>query len=754
MSTDTAPPPPPATHPATLSVGDMTCAACARRVERALRKLPGVEEALVNLATEEAQVHYDTSQVKVRALKQAVVDAGYRIIEETEIDAAPDLDPIRTQRRALILAALFALPPLLLEMGGMAGLPLPEAVTFARHPLRLGLFQLAMVLPVAWIGRRLLGDGIRALLRGGPNMFSLIALGTGAAFSFSLVGLARVIGGEAITFHTYFPAASTIISLVLLGRYLENRSKAKAGEAIRALAALQPQTACLVEENNERAIATADIEVGDLLRVRPGEQIPTDGHLLEGHTSVDESLLTGESRPVGKKSGDQLIGGSLNQSGLLTMQATRIGRDTALARIVQLVEEAQRGQAPIARLADTISAFFVPLVLGLGLVAATAWLLAGAEWAFALEIFVAVLIIACPCSLGLATPAAIMVGTGRGAHLGILVKSPQALELTHRLDTLVLDKTGTITQGRAGATDLIALDDTPPDRWLALAAAVESGSEHPLAAALTRAASQRGLALEKVQDFQALPGRGVVGRVAGHRVSIGNTTLMQEQQAPLADHLQQAQNLARDGKTPVWIAVDGRPVGLAGIADAIRPDSPADLDRLRRMGLQTIMLTGDDNDTAQAIARQVGIDRVVAQVLPADKAKAVQTLQAEGRRVGMVGDGVNDAPALAQADIGLAIGAGTDVAAEAADIVLMNDRLADVGRAIRLSRAVMRTIRQNLFWAFFYNAAGVPIAAGVLYLFGGPLLNPMVASLAMAFSSVSVIANALRLRRFENSPAS
>ena len=744
-------PDPPSTPPnpsAVLSVGDMTCAACARRVERALGKLPGVEQAQVNLATAEALVHYDSSQIKIRALKQAVTDAGYRIVEDS--DPAPTQDPTRAQRRDLILAALFALPPLVLEMGAMAGVPLPDALTFARYPLHLGLFQLAMVLPVAWIGRRIFRDGTRALLRGSPNMFSLIALGTGAATTFSLVGLARLVGGAAPTFHTYFPAASTILTLVLLGRYLENRSKAKAGEAIQTLVALQPQTACLVEEDGEGTIATADIEVGDVLRVRPGEQIPTDGQLFAGRSRVDESLLTGESRPVAKEAGDELIGGSLNQSGLLTMRATRIGRDTALARIVQLVEEAQRGQAPIARLADTISAFFVPMVLGLGLVAAIGWLAVGAQLAFALEIFVAVLIIACPCSLGLATPAAIMVGTGRGARLGILFKSPQALELTHRLDTLVLDKTGTITQGRSSLTDLVALDGTPADQWLALAAAVESGSEHPLAAALTQEAAKRGLPLETLQDFQALPGQGVIGQVAGRRVAVGNADLMQARaQSPGKAHLERAQTLAQNARTPVWVALDGRPVGLIGIADNLRPDSIADLDHLRRMGLQTIMLTGDDPHTAQAIARQVGIDRVVAQVLPRDKAEAVRVLQAEGRRVGMVGDGVNDAPALAQADIGLAIGAGTDVAAEAADIVLMNDRLADVARAIRLSRAVMRTIRQNLFWAFFYNAAGLPIAAGLLYLFGGPLLSPMLASLAMAFSSVSVIANALRLRRFE-----
>ena len=735
----------------TLRIGGMTCAACVRRIERKVAKLDGVSEVQVNLATEEARVEYDSGRLRLRDVKQAIVDAGFEVVERD--DAAEDRQSrkqaeIQAQRGALIAAAVFWIPLFVLEMGGMAGLPVPDALTFARHPLRIGFLHLLFVLPVLWIGRRIYADGTRTLLHGGPNMFSLIAMGTAAAFLFSAWGLADVALGRSATFHTYFPAVSTIITLMLLGRYLEALSKNRAGQAIQALVDLQPRDATVVIDGQERAIPTAEVEAGDLLRVRPGERVPTDGEVVDGRSAVDESMLTGESLPVAKEEGDRVIGGSINEEGLLTVRATRVGRDTVLAQIVRLVEDAQQGKAPIARLADVVAGYFVPTVIGIALLAGASWLLSGAGLAFTLQIFVAVLIIACPCSLGLATPAAIMVGTGRGAQLGILVKSPEALEQTHRLDTIILDKTGTITRGEPAVTDIVPLDGRSASALLSLAASVEQGSEHPLARAIVQKAVEDKAQLEEVADFLAVPGHGARARIGDHRVVVGNRKMV-------ADHTkielpeERATSLADAGKTPVWVVVDGRLAGLIGLADVPRPTSAADIADLKRTGLRVAMVTGDSRQTAAAIARQVGIDEVRAEVLPRDKAEVVRVFQADGCRVGMVGDGINDAPALVQADVGIAIAAGADVAMESADLVLMHNRLSDVGRAIRLSRAVLRTIRQNLFWAFFYNSVGIPVAAGVLYLFGGPLLSPMLASVAMAFSSVSVIANALRLKRFE-----
>ena len=734
---------------ADIAIEGMTCAACAQRVERKLGGLQGVASVAVNLGTEEAEVEYDSERVSLRQLKQAVVDAGYQVVEGADPVAerqARKRAEIAAQKKQLVAAALFLAPLALVEMGGMAGLPLPQALSFALHPLRLGLAHLLLVLPVMWIGRNVYVDGFGALARGGPNMFSLIAIGTAAAFAFSAWGLAEVALGRAAIFDNYFAAVPTIITLMLLGRYLEALSKARAGEAMRALMDLQPGTATLLDGGEERSIAVGEIEVGDLLRVRPGERIPADGEVVEGRSAVDESMLTGESLPVPKEEGDAVIGGSINAQGALTLRAERVGRDTVLAQIVKMVEDAQRGKAPIARLADKVSAYFVPAVMAIALLVGVAWLLAGAAPAFALKVFVTVLIIACPCSLGLATPAAIMVGTGRGARMGILVKSPEALEETHRLDAVVLDKTGTITEGRPALTDLIPQEGWSAQEVLRHAAAVEQYSEHPLAAAVVERAKEE-VGLPSATDFSAVPGHGALALVGGRLVVVGNGRMVEEAAGVHVD-ADSATALAAEGKTPVWVAVDGRVVALLGLADAPRASSAADINRLREAGLEVVMVTGDNWSTAESIARQVGIERVFAEVLPQDKAGIVTALQEEGRCVGMVGDGVNDAPALAQANVGIAIAAGADVAAESADLVLMNNRLTDVWRALRLSRAVMRTIRQNLFWAFFYNAVGIPVAAGLLYVFGGPLLSPVMASAAMAFSSVSVVGNALRLKRF------
>ncbi len=734
----------------TLAIGGMTCAACSSRVERRLSRLAGVKRAAVNLSTEEALVEFEPGLVKLRDLRRAVEEAGYQVVEGgREERQVRRQDELRVQRRSLLAVALLALPLFLIEMGEMLGLPLPEALMVEHNALQVGWVQLALVLPVMGISWRIYAEGLRSLVRGGPNMFSLIAIGTLAALGFSLWGLWEVSAGGAHTFASYFPAVSTILVFMLLGRYLEARSKRRAGAAIQALMDFQPKMATLVEAGAERQIPAAQIEAGDLLRVRPGERVPADGEVVEGFSAVDESLLSGESLPVAKGPGDRLVGGSINKEGSLLFLARRVGRDTVLAQILRLVEEAQQGKAPIARLAHVIAGYFVPGVMLLALVAGGAWLWAGAGIEFALEIFVSVLIIACPCSLGLATPAAILVGTGRGAQLGLLFKSPEALEAVHHLDTIVLDKTGTITEGRPVLTDVVVLGAFGEEEILRWAAAVEQGSEHPLATAVVEVTKGRGLTLGRVTEFVAVPGRGARARVEGQMVVVGNPGLSAAAGAEVdATALARAAALAEEGKTPVWVGVEGRLVGLLAFADVPRPTSTAAIAQLRASGLQVVMLSGDHRQTAAAIARQVGIEEVHAEVQPAEKAEVVRRLQGQGRRVGMVGDGINDAPALAQAEVGIAIAAGADVAMEAADVVLMHNRLGDVALAIRLSQAVMRTIRQNLFWAFLYNIAGLPIAAGLLHLFGGPLLDPMLASMAMAFSSVSVVGNALRLRRF------
>ncbi|MFA6109081.1 MAG: heavy metal translocating P-type ATPase [Candidatus Latescibacterota bacterium] len=734
----------------TLEIGGMTCAACARRVERALARVPGVSTAAVNLSTEQATVAYAPGLVSEARLRQAVVAAGYSLREVESPDARRDREraATRRQRLDLIVAAVLWAPLFALEMAEMVGLPVPACLSLDQRPLAVGAGQLALLLPLLWIARRVYADGVRALWRGGPNMFSLIALGTGAALAYSGWGLAEVVRGSTPGFHSYFPAVATILVLMLAGRYLEDRSRARAGQAIRTLVDLQPRTATLLVAGQERVVPADQVRVGDLVRVRPGERLPADGEVVEGSSAVDESMLTGESLPVAKGPGDRVVGGSINRDGLLTARATRVGRDTVLAQIVRLVEQAQQGKAPIARLADRVAGYFVPTVLGIGLVAAGAWLLAGADLPFALQVLMSVLIIACPCSLGLATPAAILVGTGRGAQLGILVKSPEALETVHRVDTIVVDKTGTVTRGEPGVTDVVANEGWDEVEMLRLAASVEQGSEHPLATAVVRYAGAQGVQPLPVVDFKTVPGQGASGVVHGRTVVVGSRRMIA---AAVTGELPErlAEPLEAGGRTPVWVAIDGRVAGVLGLADLPRPDSAEGIGQLHQAGLRVVMITGDTWQTAAAIAAQVGVTEVRAEVLPDRKAAAVRSLQDEGRRVAMVGDGINDAPALAQADVGIALGAGTDVALESADLVLMRNRLTDVARAIRLSRAVMRTIRQNLFWAFFYNAAGIPVAAGVLYPFGGPLLHPMLASVAMAFSSVSVIGNALRLRRFE-----
>ena len=729
-----------------LAIGGMTCAACVRRLERRLIKVEGVLAAEVNLATEQAHVRYSAEKVRLRDLRAAVEQAGFVVGQRRTEDTARSDDKTRElvgQRRSLRTALLFWLPLFVLEMGGMAGLPVPAVLDFAAYPLRVGLLHLAMVLPVMWIGRRIYLDGIRVLFQGGPNMFTLVAIGTLAAFFYSAAGLVTVALG-APGFHTYFPAVSTIITLMLLGRYLEARSRQRAGEAMRALMNLRPRHATLLIDGVEQVVPAAEIEVGDLLRVRPGESLAADGEVVEGISEVDESMLTGESLPVAKELGTAVIGGSVNGQGALVVRATRVGSASVLAQMQRLVEQAQLGRAPVARLADVVSGYFVPVVMAIAAVSALAWYASGAGAAFAIQVFVAVLIIACPCSLGLATPAAIMVGTGRGAQLGVLFKSAEALETAQRLDLVVLDKTGTITEGKPRVVGLVAADGKSAEELVRLAAAVERHSEHPLAAAIVRRAVEMGVEIPPASGFVAEAGKGAKATIEGVEVRVGKASYVREAGVELGEVDRESQAVA----TQVWVAAAGIYQGHFSLADEPRVSSREGIEKLWRLVLDVAMLSGDKRATAEAIAQRVGIERVYAEVLPAEKAGLIKELQREGRCVAMVGDGVNDAPALAQANIGIAVASGTDVAAASADIVLMNNRVEDVARAIELSRATMRTIRQNLFWAFFYNVVGLPVAAGGLYLFGGPLLNPMLASLAMAFSSVSVVANALRLRRF------
>jgi len=748
-------------------VDGMTCASCSARIEKVVGRIAGVESVAVNLATEKADVTYDPARVRLSEIKRAITAAGYT---PREVDAADTVDQdaerkeraIRALRTKFIVAAACAAPLLYLARGPMrpgARLPLPAFLDPMAHPLVFALVQLALVIPAIIAGNRFYRVGVKSILHRAPTMDALIAIGTGAAVLYSLYSTWRIARGDAAAVNElYFETAAVIIALILLGKTLEAVSMGRTSQAIKKLMGLAPKTATVLHDGAETEIPISEVEVGDLVRVKPGEKVPVDGEVVDGYSSVDESMLTGESIPVEKKAGDAVTGASLNGNGTITFRATRVGADTALAQIVRLVEQAQGSKAPIAQLADVVSAYFVPIVMLIALVAGAAWMLSGQSVVFGLTIFTAVLVIACPCALGLATPTAIMVGTGRGAELGILVKGGAALEETHRIRTVVLDKTGTVTTGTPVVTDVLPAAGTDGagtdaagldgDALLAVAASAEKGSEHPLGDAIVQRALARGIALQPIESFQALPGRGIQARIAGRAVLLGNEALMAERGIALGGLADASRALADAGKTPMFVALDRQPAGIIAVADVPKPTSAAAIAGLRAMGLEVVMITGDNERTARAVAALVGIERVLAEVMPPDKVAAVQGLQAEGKKVAMVGDGINDAAALAQADVGIAIGTGTDVAIESADIVLMRGDLADVAAAIRLSRATIRTIRQNLFWAFFYNVIGIPIAAGLLHVFGGPLLNPVFAAAAMSLSSVSVVSNALRLRRF------
>jgi len=736
-----------------VHVSGMSCASCANTVEKTVKKLPGVKDAAVNLVSGMAKVVYDHSLTGIREIKNAIEKSGYGVSKVetgkiTENETERSKKEVASLRTKLIVSAAFSIPLFYIAMGHMLGLPVPGIIDPHMHPLNYALIQLVLVIPVIITGQRFYTVGFGRLFRREPNMDSLVAIGTGAAFVYGIYAVIMILGGnDEYAGNLYFESAGMIITLILLGRYLETLAKGKTSDTIKKLMGLAPKTATIIKDGRELVVPIEEVEVGDIILVKPGEKIPVDGEVIEGRTSVDESILTGESIPVEKNIGSQVICASINQNGTIRFKATKVGEDTTLSQIIALVEGAQNSKAPIARLADVISGYFVPVVIVIAILAGAGWYISGESAAFSLTVFISVLVIACPCALGLATPTAIMVGTGKGAEYGVLIKSGEALETAHKITTVVFDKTGTITEGKPVVTDIIPTGSLNETELLRLAASAEKGSEHPLGEAIVGKAIEKKLDLLDAEGFEAIPGQGIMAHIQGKYVLLGNSKLMNDRKIDI-EAREDPSKLAAEGKTAMFIAVDGKLEGIIAVADVIKPGSKKAVEQLRKMGVEPVMITGDNMQTAQVIAKQAGIDSVKAEVLPGDKANEIMKLQNEGLKVAMVGDGINDAPALAQADIGIAIGSGTDVAMESADIVLMKSELTDVPVAIQLSKRTIRNIRQNLFWAFAYNVLGIPVAAGLLYLFGGPLLNPMIAAGAMSFSSISVVSNALRLKRF------
>ncbi|MFW7385464.1 heavy metal translocating P-type ATPase [Vagococcus fluvialis] len=740
-------------------IDGMTCASCSQTIEKVINKLDGVQSASVNLATEKMVVDFNPSELSSNDIMEAVKNSGYSAKESLSQEAQADLDKEKKEKHIKRMwsrfwqSAVLTVPLLYIAMGEMVGLPIPEMIHPMVYPERFALLQLALTIPVLIIGRPFFIVGFRALFKGHPNMDSLVALGTSAAALYSLYGTIMVLlGDHHFAMNLYYESAAVILTLITLGKYFEAVSKGKTSEAIKKLMGLAPKTAIVIRDGIETEISVDDVVLGDVIVVKPGDKIPVDGVIVSGTSAVDESMLTGESIPIEKKAGDKVIGASINKNGSFQFEATKVGKDTTLSQIIKLVEDAQGSKAPIAQLADKVSGVFVPIVIVLAILSGVVWYFLGQEsWVFALTITISVLVIACPCALGLATPTAIMVGTGKGAENGVLIKSGDALETTHKIETIVFDKTGTITEGKPVVTDILVTGSLSKDDFLLLAASAEKGSEHPLGEAIVLAAEEKGMTFKEIDHFVAIPGHGIEVEIEKETFILGNKKLMLEKQIDLLDFEEESNRLAKEGKTPMYIANSHELLGIIAVADTIKESSLKAIEKLHRMGLEVAMLTGDNKRTAEAIAKQVGIDRVLSEVLPEDKANEVKKLQQEGKKVAMVGDGINDAPALAQADIGIAIGSGTDVAMESADIVLMRSNLMDVPTAIELSHATIKNIKENLFWAFLYNTLGIPVAMGLLYLFGGPLLNPMIAGAAMSFSSVSVLLNALRLKRFKPS---
>lgn len=726
----------------TFKISGMTCAACAARIERFVKKLDGVASASVNFAAESLTVDYE--KIGVKEIEAAVVKAGYAFADK---NAKPKMPHDKVMLIRLILSLIFAVPLLTISMGHMVGMPLPNAIEPHHSPMGFAVIQLALTVPVIAIGWKFFWDGYRNLFRLSPNMDSLIALGSTAALVYGFYAMYKISAGETeYAMHLYFESCATILTLITLGKYLEARSKGKTDESVKKLMNLAPKTAFVMRGDKELEVALSQVKVGDIVVSRSGESLAVDGEVIEGSAVVDESMLTGESVPIEKKVGDKVVGATINKNGFIKYRSEKVGEDTALSRIIKFVEEAQGTKAPIARLADTISAYFVPAVLALAVIACLGWLIAGESSEFCITILISVLVIACPCALGLATPTAIMVGTGKGAENGILIKGGEPLEQACKITTVVFDKTGTLTEGKPSVTDIFPYG-IAEEELIRLTASGEAASGHPLSEAIVTCAEEKGIALSETADFTNLDGRGISVTVDGKKLLVGNIRLMEENSIAVPeDHSQKAEHCADMGRTPMYAAYDGVFIGVIAAADTIKKGSLEAITELQKMGIKTVMLTGDNTRTAKAVAGELNIDSFIAEVLPEEKAEHIKKLQQDGEVVAMSGDGINDAVALTQADVGIAVGQGTDVAIECADIVLIKDDLRDVSKAIRLSKATIRNIRQNLFWAFGYNTLGIPVAMGLLHIFGGPLLNPMIAAAAMSLSSVSVVSNALRLK--------
>ena len=746
----------------TYDVTGMTCSSCVRHVEKAVEKQPGVKKVTVNLLKNSMVVDYDENKLNQSEIEHAVSDAGYGArLRSKNADLTKDTEENSAQKeyesykRCLIWSVIFTVPLIYLSMGHMLGWPLPFFFLGTTNAITFAFTQFLLLLPVVYLNRSYFINGFKSLFKGTPNMDSLVALGASAALVYGIFTIYKIGIGlgfldfKSVSAHVmnlYFESAGTILTLITLGKTLEAKAKGKTTDAISKLLNLAPKTARVLRDNQEKNVPVEEVKKDDVVIVKAGESIPVDGVIISGSASIDESALTGESLPVDKKEGDKAIGATINRNGYFKMRVTKTGDETVLAQIVKLVDEATSSKAPIANLADRVSGVFVPIVIGISFIAAIIWLLLGSTFEFALSIGISVLVISCPCALGLATPTAIMVGTGQGAINGILFKSAKALETTHELQTIVFDKTGTITEGKPVVTDIFPLQNTEND-LLQIAASLESLSEHPLAQAITTSAKEKNLSFLEVEKFTQVAGQGISGIIDGKKILAGNLKMMNENQIETtsANFLDNSKN---SGKTTLYFAQDNRLIGIIRVADVIKDTSKEAIEELNQMGLQTIMLTGDNETTARAIAKKAGIRNVIAEVLPADKEHEIQKLQNQGQKVAMVGDGINDAPALARADVGIAIGAGTDIAIDSADVVLMKSQLTEVSTAIRLSKATIKNIKENLFWAFIYNIIGIPIAAGIFYPAFGFKLSPMIGALAMSFSSVFVVTNALRLRFF------
>ncbi len=741
-------------------VTGMTCAACSAAVERSVKKVSGVESVNVNLLTNSMRVKYDEKQVSDRDIIKAVTDAGYGIKQNAKIKSSENqIDKeIDGMKLRLKVSVLFMIPLMYVSMGHMFDWPLPSFLSGIENAVSFAFVQFLLALPIIFVNRKFYIIGFRTLFKGHPNMDSLIAIGSGAALFYGIFAIFRMSYGlgagdlELVRkyYHDlYFESSAMILTLITVGKFLETRSKGKTSEAIRKLMDLAPKTAIVERNGIEEEVPVELVEIGDVLVIKPGASLPVDGVIIEGQSAVDESALTGESIPVEKQIGDRVSAATINQSGFFKFRATQIGEDTTLAKIIALVEDANATKAPIAKLADKISAVFVPVVMSIALIATLGWLFAGHSFEFALSIGISILVISCPCALGLATPVAIMVGTGKGAEHGILIKSAEALEILHDVDTIVMDKTGTLTEGKPRVTDIVLHSIDSEEEFLEIAQALEKNSEHPLAEAILNYANEKNISLREVDRFNAVVGRGVEGYLDGIFYSAGNEKFMNEKGVATEKLAELSDRFSKEGKTPLYFAKDNILLGVIAVADVPKATSRQVIEEFKKMDVKVVMLTGDNQKTAEAIRLQLGIDEVIAEVLPQEKDQKIQELQQQGQKVGMIGDGINDAPALARADVGIAIGAGTDIAMESADIVLIKSDLMDVVGAMELSKATIRNIKQNLFWAFFYNSLGIPIAAGLLYPTFGIKLTPMIGALAMSMSSLFVVTNALRLRKFK-----